>query len=128
MAKFNIINKAEKVVDYVFTITEKSPKKLRCDLVPELRKIAFRIMETIIRANNFALNEETPPRDKVRRADLQKDCLASIRVLDATAEICNGGTRNYITKHQLEVLTKLTQELFDMVTKWMLSDKTRVCG
>ena len=31
MAKFNIINKIEDVVNYVLIITDKAPKKLRCD-------------------------------------------------------------------------------------------------
>lgn len=52
MAKFNITNKAEKVVSYIFVATEKSPKKLRCDMVPEIRKQGLRILEDIVRANH----------------------------------------------------------------------------
>lgn len=123
MAKFNIINKAEKVVDYVLTITEKAPKKLRCDIVPELRKQAVRIMEDIVRANFIVCNENTFDVDKATRLGFQKDCQATIRVLEATSEICN--SHSYVTNHQLEVLTKHTQELFDMVSKWILSDEKR---
>lgn len=123
MAKFNIINKAEKVVDYVLTITEKSPKKLRCDLVPELRKLAFRIMNDIVRANFIVLNEKTKATDVNKRLEYQTDCQATIRVLEATCEICN--KHSYVTNHQLETLSKQTQELFDMVSKWITSDTQR---
>lgn len=123
MAKFNIINKAEKVVDYVLTITEKSPKKLRCDLVPELRKLAFRIMNDIVRANFIVLNEKTKATDVDKRLEYQTDCQATIRVLEATCEICN--KHSYVTNHQLETLSKQTQELFDMVSKWITSDTQR---
>ena len=123
MAKFNIINKAEKVVDYVLTITEKSPKKLRCDLVPELRKLAFRIMNDIVRANFIVLNEKTKATDVDKRLEYQADCQATIRVLEATCEICN--KHSYVTNHQLETLSKQTQELFDMVSKWITSDTQR---
>lgn len=123
MAKFNIINKAEKVVDYVLTITEKSPKKLRFDLVPELRKLAFRIMNDIVRANFIVLNEKTKATDVDKRLEYQTDCQATIRVLEATCEICN--KHSYVTNHQLETLSKQTQELFDMVLKWITSDTQR---
>lgn len=118
MAKFNIINKAEKVTAYVLIITNKSPKKLRCDIIPELRKTSFRIVEDIVRANCINLNT-----NKQDRLELQQDCKASICVLDIFAEICE--KQNYITSAQLTILSKLTQELYDMICKWVESDSKR---
>ena len=125
MAKFNILNKAEKIADYVLIITEKSPKKLRCDIVPELRKITFRILEDIVRANFYSITENDVSNDVIaERKRYQEDCLSSIRVLETFAEITN--KRNYISNAQLEYLTTLTFELFNMVTNWQISDMLRL--
>lgn len=122
--RFNIITKAEKVADYTLTATEKSPKKLRCDLVPELRKQAFRILEDIVRANCCDVDGEkaTESTRETRRA-LQEDALATLRVLDSFAEMAN--KHNYLTSRQFEYLTLLTQELYDMVKNWIASDTKR---
>jgi len=122
--RFNIITKAEKVADYTLTATEKSPKKLRCDLVPELRKQAFRILEDIVRANCRDVDGEkaTESTRETRRA-LQEDALATLRVLDSFAEMAN--KHNYLTSRQFEYLTLLTQELYDMVKNWIASDTKR---
>ncbi|MBO4584246.1 MAG: four helix bundle protein [Clostridia bacterium] len=122
--RFNIIVKAEKVADYTLTATDKSPKKLRCDLVPELRKQAFRILEDIVRANCLDVDGEkaTESTRETRRA-LQEDALATLRVLDSFAEMAN--KHNYLTSKQFEYLTLLTQELYDMVKNWIVSDAKR---
>ena len=118
MAKFNIINKAELVVNYVLVITDKAPKKLRCDIIPELRKNAFRIMEDIVRANCQDITVKYE-----RRLEYQEDAIATIRVLEAFAESCY--KQNYITTNQLAFLSKLTQELYDMIQNWIISDSKR---
>lgn len=124
MSKFNIMNRAEKIVDYVLTITEKSPKKLRLDIVPEMRKKALDIVEDVVRANFLAVTGEgATPETRSERLAFQEHCLATIRVLEAFAEIAN--SHSYITEDQLCYLTKLTQELFDMIKKWQEGDKAR---
>ncbi len=122
--RFNIINKAEKVTIYVMGATDKCPKKLRCDIVPELRKNAFRILEDIIRANSFSIDKEDASSfSRNERKRYQEDCLSTIRVLESFADIANAMT--YITNHQFDYMTQLTQELFDMVKNWMASDIKR---
>lgn len=124
MAKFNITNKAEKVVSYIFVATEKSPKKLRCDMVPEIRKQGLRILEDIVRANQLSANGAVAtPQSRAEREALQNDCLSTIRVLDAFSEIAL--ERNYFTSKQFNYLTQLSQELYDMILKWRASDRAR---
>lgn len=118
MAKFNIINKAERVVNYILTITNKSPKKLRCDIIPELRKTGCRILEDIVRANCTDLASKPEV-----RLNYQQDCIASIRFLEALSEICE--KKSYITSAQLMILSKQTQELYDMIKRWIESDSKR---
>lgn len=124
MARFNIINKAEKITDYVLNATEKSPKKLRGDVIPEIRKQTLRIVEDIVRANTSQITtEQSNEESRKARLDYQKDCLSTIRVLEVFCEIAK--KRNYLTTKQLDVITAETQELFDAVEKWISSDKLR---
>lgn len=106
MASFNIINSCEDLVDYVFTITDKSPKKLRLDIIPKLREYSFDIMENVIIANNFERGSEV-------RIEKQKSAIIKLRVLEATSEICKN--KNYITKHQFETLTSKTFALSNQI-------------
>lgn len=122
--RFNIITKAEKVADYVLTATDKSPKKLRCDLVPEMRKQAFRILEDIVRANCCDVDgEKATESTRETRRGYQDDCLATLRVLECFAQMALG--HSYITFKQFDFLTLLTQELYDMVVNWTASDEKR---
>lgn len=120
MAQFNIINKAEKVVSYTFQITERSPKKLRCDIVPKLRETACSIMEFIIEANQYEITKE----EFIIRKELQRKALIKIRLLEAFAEICSNN--NYITKNQLDILVNETFELYQMIKNWIESDNSRL--
>lgn len=83
MAKFNILNKTEKVVDYTLTITDKAPKKLRCDIIPELRKTSFCILESVIRANCCDISNQS---ERAARLSYQKDIITAIRVFETYAE------------------------------------------
>lgn len=53
VSKFNIQNNAEDLVGYIFQITNSSPKKLRCDLIPTMRNYSLQLMECIVRANRL---------------------------------------------------------------------------
>lgn len=122
MKKFNILVKAEKVVDYTLVATDKSPKRLRVDVIPEMRKASFSILENIVRAN---LIDSRVEYDRVaERLKLQEECMVNIRILESFSEISKN--RNYITEKQFNYLTKLTQELFDMVKKWRASDAEKM--
>lgn len=122
MKKFNILVKAEKVVDYTLVATDKSPKRLRVDVIPEMRKASFSILQNIVRAN---LIDSRVEYDRVaERLKLQEECMVKIRILESFSEISKN--RNYITEKQFNYLTKLTHELFDMVKKWRASDAEKM--
>ena len=123
MAKFNILNKAEKVVDYVMIITDKSPKRLRTDVIPELRRTALNIMRNIISANHYKVAAGTSAEELKLRRKFQEQAMVEIEILDGIAEICV--KRNYITNKQFDYLTLLTYELKDMIFNWIRSDDKR---
>lgn len=123
--KFNIITKVEKLVGYVFIITEKAPKKFRTDISSQLRIKVMQVQENIIRANHYAIDKEnaTPHSIKMRQLS-QEEVLIDLNVLDSFLSLAH--SVNAITTKQLAYATKLSQELTDMVVNWVNSDKKRI--
>lgn len=124
MAKFNIINKAEALVEYIYTITEKSPKKIRTDLVSKLRNLSIDIIEKLVRTNAIPINDPVQPDEALRRLRQQRDLIVDIQVLETVLEIAK--KRGYITNHQFEHCTKITFEFREMVSRWNESDSLRI--
>lgn len=55
MADFNLINRTQTMLHYLFSIADKAPKKLRDSFITELRTCGCHVLEYIITANNFQL-------------------------------------------------------------------------
>lgn len=124
MARFNIINKAEALVEYIYTITEKSPKKIRTDLVSKLRNLSIDIIEKLVRTNAISINDPLQPDEALRRLRQQRDLIIDIQVLETMLEIAK--KRGYITNHQFEYSTKITFEFREMLSRWNESDSLRI--
>lgn len=124
MARFNIINKAEALVEYIYTITEKSPKKIRTDLVSKLRNLSIDIIEKLVRTNAIPINDPLQPDEALRRLRQQRDLIVDIQVLETMLEIAK--KRGYITNHQFEYSTKITFEFREMLSRWNESDSLRI--
>lgn len=112
--KFNILTLSEDVVQYVFDITNSSPKKLRLDVIPKLREYSMKTMEHIIRANSLDRSDHM-------RTYHQDEALINLNLLESMANICK--RNNYITFHQLDVLCDKTFKLNESISHWQLSDQ-----
>lgn len=121
MATFNILVKAETIVSYIFDITTKSPKKLKNDITSELRKEVMILYKNLIRVNNCHLGDSS---EVSQRKNYQKEAIVSLQFIDSLCAICVKS--NFITNHQLEVLTNYTYELQSMILKWIESDSNRI--
>ena len=111
---FNIKNKARDLCIYVFDVTNKSPKKLRVDVIPEFRTKVMYIFTLITKAN---LKER---KDTLRKS-LQVEAKEELEVLMSLSEICS--MTNYITENQFLYICKLASELSVMIDNWMKSDE-----
>lgn len=123
MAEFNLINRAENMADYLLTITDKAPKKLRSDIIPELRRASFKCIQTIIRANNCPLDKTQLYYIKLRK-QYQLETKSLLQTISAYSEICV--KHNYITKKQFDVLNDHIFKCQDTLIKWMTSDENRL--
>lgn len=104
-------------------ISDKSPRKLRTDVIPELRRTALNILRNIISANHYKVAADTSAEELVLRRNYQEQARIEVEILDCVAEICV--KRNYITTKQFDYLTLLTFELKNMIDNWIKSDDKR---
>ena len=123
MAEFNLINRAENMVDYLLTITDKAPKKLRSDIIPELRRANFKCIQAIIKANNCPLDKTQLYYIELRK-QYQLEAKSFLQTISAYSEICV--KHNYITKKQFDVLNDHIFKCQDTLIKWMTSDENRL--
>lgn len=57
--ELSIMVKSRKLAEYIFTITEKSPKKFRFTITSRLQNLSLCAMEHLIRANEIYVKEKT---------------------------------------------------------------------
>lgn len=119
--KLNVQNKIEKIVDYVYCCTEKSPKKLRHDIIPQMRKYSLYALENVIKANRIVIDKNASEEAKKIRYNCQVEADVAIQSLETLADICL--KRYYITKKQFDYLTTLTFEFRKMINSWIAADK-----
>lgn len=67
MAEFNLINRTQLMLHYLYDIADKAPKKLRDSFISEFRTCGCRVLEYIITANNYPLDKNQPEYFKSRR-------------------------------------------------------------
>ncbi len=79
-----VITKTRKLIEYIFTVTEKSPKKFRYSLIVRLQNLSLDILENLLRANEVFI--DTKKRIEKReaynsRVRCQKEAIISMKFL-----------------------------------------------
>lgn len=118
--------KSRKLIEYIFTITEKSPKKFRFTLIARLQNEALSIIENLIRANEIYIKDKTQVEDYRRRLGYQKEAMVDIKMLGYMSVIAR--EQECILPKQQEQIALQLSECRKMLWAWMLSDKKRLWG
>lgn len=118
--RFNILNKAEYLADYVLQALNKSPKKLRSDIIPEIRLSVIKIIRLITEANLYHLDNSN---ERLLRSQCQFQTILELNCLDSFCSIAVKHT--YLTDKQYEIISATAQELQDMIYNWQASDLKR---
>lgn len=105
---------AKKLSEYIFVITEKSPKKLRWSIVSRLQNCSVDVVENLYRAN-YEKGEA--------RAAFQKQAMVSLNLLDFFTETAK--TKQAINLRQTGVIAKQLTEVKKLLYGWVRSDKRR---
>jgi hypothetical protein len=99
--------KVKTLASYVFTVTEKSPKKFRFTLVNRLQNYTLDIIECIIKGN--------ASRDVAYRLGEQQKAKALLNLFDAFAEMAM--QEGCLLMKQYEVMSKMVAETLDYLHK-----------
>ena len=125
MATFNIQNQAIKLVNYIFIITTKAPKKFRTDISSQLRNESLYMYKNLIKANNQAITNDNATKESIKkRRSFQQEIIEELPVIDGFLEIAYIG--KVITFNQLKEASKLSSELYNSVDNWINSDLKRL--
>lgn len=124
--ELGVIVKSRKLIEYIFTITEKSPKKFRFTIIAHLQNKALNIMEYLIRANEIYVKDNTHTESCRRRLGYQQETMAELKILGYLAMIAR--EQECILPKQQEQIAKQISECRKMLWAWMQSDKRRLWG
>ena len=76
-----VITKGKDLCGYIFTVTEKSPKKFRFTFVSRLQRRALDVVEYLYRANMVYIGRP-PDAEKIeKRKEYQREAYVSLKVL-----------------------------------------------
>ena len=109
MAVFTI---AKKLSEYIFVITEKSPKKFRWSIITRLQNASVDVIENLHRAN-FEKGEA--------RIEYQKNALVSLNLVDFFAETARA--KNAISMHQTAVIARQLVDCKKLLNGWVRATK-----
>jgi hypothetical protein len=105
-----VFTSARKLSEYIFIITEKSPKKLRWSIIGRLQNCSVDVIENLYRANCERGDG---------RVEYQKRARVSLRLLDYFAETAQ--EMQAINMHQTEYIAKLLCEVDKLLSGWIKS-------
>ena len=117
--ELSIMIKSRKLIEYIFTITEKSSKKFRFTITSKLQNVSLSIMEYLIRANEIYIKDKTQTESYRKRLEYQREAMIDLKVLDHMAMIAR--EQECILPKQQEQIAKQISECKKMLWAWMLS-------
>ena len=76
-----VITKGRDLSSYIFTVTDKSPKKFRFTFVTRLQNLSLNVMENLYRANMVYISLPADVRKVELRKKNQREAYVSLKVL-----------------------------------------------
>lgn len=107
-----VFTASKKLAEYIFVITEKSPKKLRWSIVARLQNSSVELIEHLYRAN-YERGDQ--------REVFQKQAMVSINLIDFYSETAK--CKQAITIRQMGIIARQLYEIKKLLAGWMRSNK-----
>lgn len=121
-----VIVKAKDLGSYVFTVTDKSPKKFRFTLVTRLQNTCLDIIENLYYANSVYVKGKEDYAHIGKRNAYQKRAYVKVKMLLYFALIAR--ENQCILSKQYEQISTQAYEVNRMITAWARSDLRRYKG
>ena len=109
-----VFTAAKKLSEYIFLITEKSPKKFRWSIISRLQNASIDVIENLYRANYEKAEA---------RVEYQKRAMVSLNLVDFFTETAR--SKNAISFHQTEVIARQLVECKKLLNGWVKSAKKK---
>ena len=117
-----VVTKIKDLVNYIFKITDKSPKKFRFTFVNRMHNLCLDIVEKIFKANEVDMRSFDEGKFEVRKT-LQKEAMTGLKLLEYIALLaCEN---ECITFHQYEFIAKSGAGCMILLGNWIESDERR---
>ena len=110
-----VFTHTKKLSEYIFVITEKSPVKLRWNIVSRLLNCSVDIIENLYMAN-YTRGEE--------RLLWQKKAMIALNLLDFYTETAK--TKQTISVRQMTIIVKQITDVRKLLTGWVKSTKSKL--
>ena len=121
-----VIVKAKDLGSYIFTVTDKSPKKFRFTLVTRLQNTCLDIIENLYYANSVYVKGKEDYAHIGKRNAYQKRSYVKVKMLLYFALIAR--ENQCILPKQHEQISTQAYEVNRMITAWARSDLRRYKG
>ena len=118
-----VITNAKRLTDYVFLITQKSPKHFRQTLTNRMQNYALDIIEDLYAANDVYITK-ADAQACARWLRLQNHAITCLRLLSYLGEL--GRNVQCLLPKQFEEMSRLITECHNTLVGWMASDKKRL--
>lgn len=110
-----VFTHAKKLSEYVFVVTEKSPKKFRWSITTRLQNASVDIVENLYRAN-FERDEDV-------RLQYQKNAGVALSILDFYTETAR--TKQAINIRQMSIIARQIAETRKLLNGWEKATKRK---
>lgn len=110
-----VFTHAKKLSEYIFVVTEKSPKKLRWSIITRLQNASVEVVENLYRAN-FEREEEP-------RLQYQKNAAVALSILDFYTEAAR--IKQAINIRQTGIIARQIAETRRLLNGWVKSTRKK---
>lgn len=121
-----VITKAKDLGSYIFTITDKSPKKFRFTLVSRMQNLSLDIIEELYRANTVFVKNSKDITHMEKRVYYQHKAYIDLKLLGYIALMSR--EQQCILPKQYEQISKQATEINQLLVSWVNSDRKRFQG
>ena len=115
-----VILKAKDLGNYIFTVTDKSPKKFRFTLVSRMQNLSLDIIENLYRANQVFVRNKDDIRRIEKRREYQREAYTAIKMLNYIAWMAR--EQQCILPKQFSQIAKQSTEVTQLLVAWTKSD------
>lgn len=118
-----VITETRNLASYVMTITRKSPKFFRFNIVADMHRYALSALENMVRANETFVSSPNDHKMIARRYNFQLEARTSLKLLGLVSQIAL--EQECILLKQFEYISRKIHECMSLLIAWMNSDQKR---